>query len=148
MIWCLAYVPVWLVARMFYVFCYSRSKKSVLVLWGQTLNQLVNMILKNYIAQPRPAHTGYGMPSSHAQFMFFYLTFNPSFMNLLLAVLTCFSRVHDGYHTVEQIIVGAFVGFVCAMAKMETSSFDSDLVDFGNMVVYRLTGCEIVKGEQ
>ncbi|KAJ1982320.1 hypothetical protein H4R35_000343 [Dimargaris xerosporica] len=60
----------WVIAR--------RELTAVLMLAGQLGNEVVNFACKSYIAQHRPTSflgTGYGMPSSHAQFMAFFAVF-------------------------------------------------------------------------
>lgn len=45
---------------------------------GLGLSSLSNAILKRILKHPRPLHSskgGYGMPSDHAQFMFFLVTY-------------------------------------------------------------------------
>lgn len=72
------------------------------------------------------------MPSSHSQFMTFfalqvilYTHYNirldhPSIKGLLylptvaLAVLVMYSRIHLGYHTLEQVMVGSGIGMIYA----------------------------------
>ncbi|KAI7901043.1 uncharacterized protein BX663DRAFT_438519 [Cokeromyces recurvatus] len=68
-----------------------REMAGILMLVGQLTNEVVNYILKETIEQERPyAHLGdgYGMPSSHSQFICIYL----------------------GYHTLNQVLIGSFVG--------------------------------------
>jgi len=73
------------------------------------------------------AKGGYGMPSDHAQFSFFFLAYMSFWIRfrsrmplsqkraliasmLLLGGVVCYSRVHLGVHTLEQVLVGAAVG--------------------------------------
>ena len=72
--------------------------------------------------------TGYGMPSSHSQFMAFFavqvilythynirldhpllkwLLYLPT---VVLALLVMYSRIHLGYHSIEQVLVGSSIG--------------------------------------
>ncbi|KAI8355150.1 hypothetical protein BD560DRAFT_455975 [Blakeslea trispora] len=70
-----------------------REVAGILMLMGQLLNEGLNYLLKEHIAQDRPHDhlgDGYGMPSSHAQFICVYL----------------------GYHTKHQVIAGSFVGIL------------------------------------
>jgi dolichyldiphosphatase len=77
--------------------------------------------------------TGYGMPSSHSQFMTFfalqvilYTHYNIRldhngikwflyFPTVALAMLVMYSRVHLGYHTPEQVAVGSGIGIIYAV---------------------------------
>jgi len=103
------------------------------------INNFINWILKSSIGQPRPnggkTLTGndiskkdiensddmkYGMPSRHAQGVFFSLTFlylvrkDPLFLllGLFLAVLGWYQRYTYKRHTLEQLFVGSVVGIV------------------------------------
>ena len=105
----------------------------------QLLNELLNTALKHWIKQPRPValvrfHLGsYGMPSDHAQFMFFAAAYVMLFASLrwgqplyaragwclaavCFAAAVALSRVYLMYHTPEQILVGALVGSVAGVA--------------------------------
>ena len=104
------------------------------------LNELLNIICKQALAQIRPTdlnaptctHRGYGMPSSHAQFMgafvisvLLYISLHRtrlqlrkefiyifSCCGLLVLTLLGFSRVYTSHHTVAQVFVGTLLG-VC-----------------------------------
>ncbi|KAI9496339.1 hypothetical protein BDB00DRAFT_758666 [Zychaea mexicana] len=68
-----------------------REVAGILMLAGQLCNEGLNAVLKEYLQIARPhAHlgTGYGMPSSHAQFVCIYL----------------------GYHSLPQVMAGSFAG--------------------------------------
>ncbi|KAI8070162.1 hypothetical protein BDF21DRAFT_439825 [Thamnidium elegans] len=68
-----------------------REMAGILMLSGQFLNEALNFVLKENIEQDRPyGHLGdgYGMPSSHSQFICIYL----------------------GYHTLNQVIIGSLLG--------------------------------------
>uniref|UniRef100_A0A7S4DF67 Phosphatidic acid phosphatase type 2/haloperoxidase domain-containing protein n=1 Tax=Lotharella globosa TaxID=91324 RepID=A0A7S4DF67_9EUKA len=88
------------------------------------------------IVQPRPlgcGHPGYGMPSSHSQFMAYLAVYcvlwsyrrvklDDYLWKILgnaglcaLAALVMYSRVALRYHTVNQVLVGAFVGSIFAI---------------------------------
>ncbi|KAK3088669.1 hypothetical protein FSP39_022132 [Pinctada imbricata] len=105
---------------------------------GILLNEISNWVLKHMIREHRPIRdrqalfTEYGMPSSHAQFAWFFSTYmvfflfirvyrNYSWMDDLwkfLISLMCFvasslvvySRVYLGYHTFGQVSCGALLG--------------------------------------
>ncbi|KAL8910434.1 MAG: hypothetical protein Q9171_004272 [Xanthocarpia ochracea] len=112
---------------------------------GQMGCEGLNFLLKRMIKGERPPRIkakGYGMPSSHAQFVVFFCmyltlfllfrhsphpsdTHTPTTLNerLLLAAwsfvfaaMVCASRVYLQYHTVNQVLVGSLVGAVTAIA--------------------------------
>lgn len=119
---------------------YSRTKTKNFLwifIFASFLNVLVNIILKLVIQQPRPMGENerkvfemaknrgkifpfntYGMPSGHAQYSLFSLFFiaftlqSPSItlFYLVITFLTMYQRVEFKYHTVLQVIVGAFIG--------------------------------------
>lgn len=108
---------------------------------GQLGCEALNWVLKRLIKQERPSSAlgigkGYGMPSSHAQFMGYFAaylcvhilarpthSFNRSLPVMLVrltavvtvAVLVCASRVYLAYHTVEQVLVGVTIGIVVGL---------------------------------
>lgn len=92
---------------------YSRREYATIsLLSGQLVNELFNFLLKSIIKQSRPTDhlgKGYGMPSSHAQFMCFWAgavvawTYRQRYYNKyeqilriifahLLAIAVCYSR--------------------------------------------------------
>jgi len=103
------------------------------------VNEVLNTVLKHAIKQPRPValvryHLGsYGMPSDHAQFMFFAAAYVVMFAALrwgqpgwaravwgagavALAAVVSLSRVYLLYHSPEQILAGAIVGTFAGVA--------------------------------
>ncbi|KAF3922638.1 Dolichyldiphosphatase [Orbilia brochopaga] len=110
-----------------------RELEIVLACAGQLGNEAVNYVLKRLIKEARPTDLkgkGYGMPSSHTQFMFFFATYislwialrnnaiQVAVKPLLLAVLPVLAtaiaaaRVYLHYHTTRQVLVGAGAGVV------------------------------------
>ncbi|TIA93144.1 hypothetical protein E3P99_00252 [Wallemia hederae] len=91
---------------------------------GQLINEALNLVLKRLFKIRRPnIGTGYGMPSSHAQFAAYAATFlilhqlrkqgrldNQARCALLVAIIVAYSRHHLHYHTINQIVVGWLVG--------------------------------------
>ena len=102
---------------------------------GWILNVFLNLLLKGLIQQPRPSedlhifnteksqlkrigYDRYGMPSGHAQMAFYSVSFlyfvftSPMLLigTLLLSTITNFQRVKYKNHTINQVIVGSFVG--------------------------------------
>ncbi|ORX62842.1 hypothetical protein DM01DRAFT_1365180 [Hesseltinella vesiculosa] len=92
----LAYITLCPIAIMVFYASVIVSRREVamsLMLVGQLANEVLNTILKEYFQISRPYDhlgSGYGMPSSHSQFVWIYL----------------------GYHTLEQVLVGSLVGVV------------------------------------
>jgi len=111
---------------------------------GAILSSIVNVILKIIIKQPRPKHDKpdfnfliqtnkrvsydkFGMPSGHAQFMFYTLAFMALVMRShkyywwivsimsLLSINTAVQRIHDDNHTVAQVIVGSVIGVLIGL---------------------------------
>ncbi|KAI5803106.1 hypothetical protein EDC01DRAFT_494164 [Geopyxis carbonaria] len=115
----------------------TREVEVALALAGQLLCEGLNFLLKRLIREHRPPAMlghGYGMPSSHAQFM----AFLGVYVSLLIWVrgaggprlqtwrrvgytavalgggaAVAGSRVYLGYHTARQVVVGCAVGAIC-----------------------------------
>ncbi|KAL4776064.1 hypothetical protein BDW60DRAFT_203905 [Aspergillus nidulans var. acristatus] len=118
----------------------SREVEVGLMFAGQLVCEALNFALKRIIKEERPKQMfgkGYGMPSSHAQFVAFfavYLTLflifrhapsgaNQSIMFRIVASLgitlgagaVAVSRIYLTYHTVRQVLAGCAVGAVFAL---------------------------------
>jgi len=115
---------------------YTRELTICNVYMGQLLNEFFNLALKKTIKQPRPTKVlggGYGMPSSHAQFVAYLATFiilhlerrvrlvgDPTNLYKRLyqgvvtvgALLVGYSRIELGYHTPYQVSVGLTLGVI------------------------------------
>jgi membrane-associated phospholipid phosphatase len=88
------------------------------------LNSIINLTLKQIIREPRPNNNEkrfnfdrYGMPSGHAQAVWFIVFYNLNKTNeritallSVLALATCIQRIYTERHTLEQVIVGSFIG--------------------------------------
>jgi hypothetical protein len=107
---------------------------------GFVINSLLNFVLKGIIKQPRPSEDKhvfnvwlnngmkgdrlwfdrFGMPSGHAQSVFystFFIIFalqntNINILYLIISLNTLYQRVKYKNHTVLQVIVGAIVGTI------------------------------------
>lgn len=106
---------------------------------GCCLNEVVSLVLKNIIQEPRPCsspsshYTEHGMPSSHAAFISFFTTYSLLFIYgrlpsqsadfldnlwrhltslglLCLTVAVAFSRIYLRYHSYPQVIWGLILG--------------------------------------
>ncbi|CCG84779.1 protein of unknown function [Taphrina deformans PYCC 5710] len=112
------------------------TRREVEVCWmfaGQLSCEAFNWILKRIIKQDRPYSVagigkGYGMPSSHSQFMAFFGTYivlyvylrcinSPVYWRMLrvlgvvsTSVAVCVSRIYLTYHTRDQVMVGVAIG--------------------------------------
>ncbi|KAF2084374.1 DOLPP1 protein [Saccharata proteae CBS 121410] len=122
----------------------SREAEIVLMFAGQMGCEALNWGLKRLIKEERPRQMygkGYGMPSSHAQFVSFFSVYLTLFLllrhtphpththtpttltqrillslcALLAAGLVSASRVHLSYHTPKQVLVGCLAGAVFAV---------------------------------
>lgn len=133
----------------------TREVEIVLLGAGQFACEVLNFALKRLIKEERPPRMngkGYGMPSSHAQFVTFFavsmtlfLLFrhqppgpthrksNHSPMSLLERVFwstaglagaftVAWSRVYLNYHTEKQVLVGCTAGMVIAVAWFAITS--------------------------
>ena len=106
-------------------------------------NGILSKVIKKSLKQPRPLQSdkgGYGMPSSHAQSFFFFLTvlvvhYRRIFPNGYLALLTCSIlavyavvasswRVTTRLHTTAQTVVGGVLGSLVAVgaSRIELSA--------------------------
>ena len=135
---------------------------------GIFVNAIFNLILKGLIQQPRPSedpkmfelalkhskrflfkdgipHDIFGMPSGHAQSVFFSTVFiycalkkkNILYGYLLMSLIVISQRVFFTYHTPLQVFVGAIIGgaigyFVYYLARLNLKGHITEkLDDFG-----------------
>ncbi|XP_073219583.1 lipid phosphate phosphatase epsilon 1, chloroplastic-like [Cicer arietinum] len=124
----------WIISVFFGVFIIWRNDGEAL--WfaaGSILNVVFSILLKQILNQKRPStlKSDPGMPSSHAQSIFFTLMFiilssvkllrinelTITTSGLALAFGSYFSylRVSQKLHTVSQVIVGAVIGSICSI---------------------------------
>lgn len=136
--------PVFAIVAYVAVVLARREFITMAALVGQIANVALNIVIKKYLNQPRPASTslsGPGMPSNHSQFVFFTtafwalhaynhrrVQFSPQapmagslyrhvivFVLVVAAMIVAFSRVYLGYHFASQVAVGAGLGLVLGM---------------------------------
>ncbi|CAN0919249.1 Lipid phosphate phosphatase epsilon 2, chloroplastic [Linum grandiflorum] len=120
----------WLASAAFGVFfLWRHDAEAMWVVTGAVLNAILSVALKRILNQERPFPTPKsdpGMPSSHAQSLFYIVAFgvlatvewlgvngvSVILSSLLLASGSYFSwlRVSQKLHTVSQVVVGAIVG--------------------------------------
>ncbi|XP_050228671.1 lipid phosphate phosphatase epsilon 2, chloroplastic [Mercurialis annua] len=120
----------WLVAALFAaVLVWRHDAEAMWIAMGSVLNALLSVALKQIFNQERPSATSKsdpGMPSSHAQCIFYTVVFCSlsvtewlgvnelslfiSALNFALGSYFSWLRVSQRYHTASQVVVGAAVG--------------------------------------
>ncbi|KAF9680301.1 hypothetical protein SADUNF_Sadunf06G0107000 [Salix dunnii] len=129
-------VPVFISLGGFFThFIFRRELHCMFFALGLIISQIINEVIKTSVQQARPETCAllemcdsHGWPSSHSQYMFFFAVYITLltvegiglsqiknkcaviFFPWSLAVLTMFSRVYLGYHTVAQVFAGAALG--------------------------------------
>ncbi|KAL3281949.1 hypothetical protein HHI36_005152 [Cryptolaemus montrouzieri] len=122
---------------------FRRDLHTITFFLGTLFNEAVNYFLKHTICEERPMarnalYTEYGMPSSHAQFVWFFTTYVVYFVfirlhhmnnnniietmskililssSVTISLLVCISRIYLQYHSFSQVIVGSLVGILFA----------------------------------
>ncbi|KAJ0978223.1 hypothetical protein J5N97_013697 [Dioscorea zingiberensis] len=117
-------------------FLFRRELQGLFFALGLLFSQVFNEFVKTSVQQSRPATCAalemcdsHGWPSSHSQYMFFFaiyfsllcirgLGISPrsrpflAFLPWPPAILTMYSRVYLGYHTVAQVFAGAGLGLL------------------------------------
>ncbi|PHT54684.1 Lipid phosphate phosphatase epsilon 2, chloroplastic [Capsicum baccatum] len=121
----------WLVAALFgIIFLWRHDAEALWAASGSVLNSGLSIVLKRILNQERPVSTirsDPGMPSSHAQSIFYTVTFcivsmveyfglneiTAVISTLIFAIGSYFSwlRVSQQFHTTSQVAVGAALGF-------------------------------------
>jgi membrane-associated phospholipid phosphatase len=92
-------------------------------------NSIINQILKRIIKEERPIPTNsYGMPSGHAQMMWFIVFYNMNeikniFLQIFLilsGLLISYDRVRRKKHTIKQVLVGSIIGSIFGTLVSQT----------------------------
>ncbi|XP_053988345.1 dolichyldiphosphatase 1-like [Hylaeus anthracinus] len=119
---------------------FRRDLHTIAFFSGIIINEGINFILKHTICEARPmkrdVSVEYGMPSTHAQFIWFFAAYITLFICIrlhhnnnsslserlwriiliaaciIIAVLVTYSRVYLLYHTNSQVLFGAFIGII------------------------------------
>ncbi|KAI7300843.1 hypothetical protein KC315_g16952 [Hortaea werneckii] len=151
----LALVPQALVISYAALIWSTREIEILLMFTGQMGCEALNWLLKRYIKEERPTQMlgkGYGMPSSHAQFVAFFSTYltlfllfrhnphhhtihphrhtkTPLYQRALLALASigsaaavAQSRIYLNYHHPRQVYVGVSAGVFCAVGWFTVTS--------------------------
>ncbi|KAK9920856.1 hypothetical protein M0R45_029396 [Rubus argutus] len=116
-------------------FIFRRELQGMFFAIGLIISQFINEVIKDFFQQARPETCAllemcdsHGWPSSHSQYMFFFAVyftlltykgiglwdtqnkFAVNFLPWCLALLTMYSRVYLGYHSVAQVFAGSALG--------------------------------------
>ncbi|KAH0613114.1 uncharacterized protein H6S33_009494 [Morchella sextelata] len=142
----------------------QRELEVLLMLSGQLACEALNWVLKRCFKQQRPKQMygkGYGMPSSHAQFVAFFALYLslwlhlrashhlPRYQKVLLSILCVAgsaavsgSRVYLSYHTPTQVACGYSVGVVFAVGWFLVTAWlrETRMGEEGSWGLERLTG--------
>ncbi|KAJ3162714.1 Dolichyldiphosphatase 1 [Geranomyces michiganensis] len=129
-------VPLALIISYVTLIAFRRDLATCLMLLGQLTNEGVNFIAKRIVREARPTEylgNGYGMPSSHSQFVAFFAAYTVIYSvkrlkfghavwkplicasAILMALLVAYSRIRLRYHTPKQVLVGLTVGTLFAL---------------------------------
>ncbi|KAG2469582.1 dolichyldiphosphatase 1 [Polypterus senegalus] len=142
----LSLIPVFILVGFVTLIVFKRELHTITFFGGLLLNEGVNWVLKNIIQETRPcegAHatvtTEYGMPSSHAQFIWFFFLYSFLFLYLRMhqtnnarclellwrhilsislltvALFVSYSRVYLLYHSWRQVTYGGVAGSIMAV---------------------------------
>lgn len=121
------YGPIILLITNIYYLFYKKTYLYVYLLFF-VINSCINRALKAIIREPRPndqrfmlfenKEDVYGMPSGHAQSIFYSTTFlyltTASYYLLIISLFVCaltiYQRYHFRRHTLKQLFIGSLVG--------------------------------------
>lgn len=145
--------PLALVIAFVTLILFRRDLHTIFFFIGTVLNEAINWILKHCIKELRPCHgreilfSEYGMPSNHAQFMWFFATYMAFFLLIRLhhgsstyplenawkylativfisaAAIVTYSRIYLQYHTWTQVLWGAALGIFLACIWFTITQF-------------------------
>jgi len=122
----------------------QREVELILMFAGQLGCEAVNWVLKRLIKESRPSQMhgkGYGMPSSHAQFVAFFSVYTtlwvflrcnhfPLLKRVAVTILSfsgasaiSLSRIYLSYHTPKQVLAGNIIGAGLAIFWFCTTSY-------------------------
>lgn len=135
--------PVFIMVMYVTIIVFKRDLHSIFATVGQVFGVIVCIALKKILSQPRPEDSDLddeGMPSNHAQFLFFFFVYhsNAFFQTKILntsykiiyscilfifATIVSYSRLYLHYHTADQVVVGAIVGALIGLSWYQFSRF-------------------------
>lgn len=132
-------MPFAIIAGFLTLILFRRDLHTITFFSGVIINESINFVLKHTIREARPMrregiYVEYGMPSTHAQFMWFFAAYVTLFVCIRLhqnnnstalerfwritimagcaftALLVTYSRVYLLYHSNSQVLCGALLG--------------------------------------
>ncbi|KAK9300352.1 hypothetical protein QLX08_006897 [Tetragonisca angustula] len=132
-------IPFVIIAGFITLILFRRDLHTISFFSGVIFNECINFILKHTICEARPmkrnaVYVEYGMPSMHAQFIWFFAMYTTLFICIrlhhannssisekfwritviaaciIVAILMTYSRVYLLYHTNSQVLWGTFIG--------------------------------------
>ncbi|XP_039516998.1 dolichyldiphosphatase 1 [Rhinichthys klamathensis goyatoka] len=139
---CMSLLPIAILVGFVTLIVFKRELHTISFFGGLIMNEGLNWLLKHIIREPRPCGghsavtTEYGMPSSHSQFIWFFVVYFFLFLYLRMhqtnnarcvellwrhilsiilmavALSVSYSRVYLLYHTWGQVIYGGVAGLV------------------------------------
>ncbi|KAL6441936.1 hypothetical protein ACFW04_002365 [Cataglyphis niger] len=139
----LSLMPFAIIAGFITLILFRRDLHTIVFFSGIIINDCINFVLKYTICEARPMkrdslYAEYGMPSTHAQFMWFFTAYTILFIYfrlnynctivekfwrtivavgcIITAVLITYSRIYLLYHSITQIFFGALIGLALGIA--------------------------------
>ncbi|XP_021949754.1 dolichyldiphosphatase 1 [Folsomia candida] len=142
----LSLLPLAIIVGFITLIFFRRDLHTITFFVGQLGNEVLNMVLKKVIREPRPMrrevnYNEWGMPSSHSQFVTFFALYSALFILFrlpatklghklgLITFLTgiasgvIYSRIYLMYHTLSQVGWGAAIGGAVALVWFLTTVF-------------------------
>lgn len=145
-------LPIFIVSSFATLVYFRREMHTITYFCGLLGNEVVNYGLKHFFKEPRPAMRSltvdvkYGWPSSHAQFIWFFVVYLNcfvhtrcqgsdrsivhtlwkclvSFVSMVVASSVSYSRIYLGYHTENQIFWGGLIGAALALVWFVITHF-------------------------
>ncbi|CAL1683113.1 unnamed protein product [Lasius platythorax] len=139
----LSLMPFAIIAGFITLILFRRDLHTIVFFSGIIINDCINFVLKHTIREARPMkrdglYVEYGMPSTHAQFMWFFAAYATLFIYfrlnynctiaerfwrtivavgcIITAILVTYSRVYLVYHSNTQVFFGALIGLALGTA--------------------------------
>ncbi|XP_076293616.1 dolichyldiphosphatase 1 [Lasioglossum baleicum] len=133
--------PFAIIAGFITLILFRRDLQTITFFSGIIINDFINFVLKHTIREARPMRRDsvfveYGMPSMHAQFMWFFAAYTILFICvrlhhnnnssvserfwriatiaacIIVSLLVTYSRVYLLYHSISQVLYGTLIGII------------------------------------